>query len=201
MLLIRHSMTEGNSYGRYIGARTDEPLCEKGRELLKSFSYPEVEKVFVSPMLRCRQTAESFFPGQELFVEELLRECDFGAFENKNYIELSGDSRYQEWMDSNGTLPFPDGESKEGFQKRCKEGFCRCLEVCEKEKIQKAAFVVHGGTVMSILDAYTDTGKQYYEWMLKNAEAYEIEVDETTWEKNRTVKVLGKYTGEGFETL
>ena len=34
ILLIRHSMTAGNKLGRYIGARTDEPLCEEGIHLL-----------------------------------------------------------------------------------------------------------------------------------------------------------------------
>ena len=28
ILLIRHSMTAGNKLGRYIGARTDEPLLK-----------------------------------------------------------------------------------------------------------------------------------------------------------------------------
>ena len=63
ILLIRHSMTAGNKLGRYIGARTDEPLCEEGIRLLENFSYPPVQRVFVSPMRRCRETAEILFPG------------------------------------------------------------------------------------------------------------------------------------------
>ena len=30
LLLIRHSITAGNLEHRYIGCRTDEPLCEAG---------------------------------------------------------------------------------------------------------------------------------------------------------------------------
>ena len=63
ILLIRHSMTAGNKLGRYIGARTDEPLCEEGIRLLENISYPPVQRVFVSPMRRCRETAEILFPG------------------------------------------------------------------------------------------------------------------------------------------
>ena len=55
--LIRHGMTEGNRYQRYIG-KTDELLCEEGKEKLKEFFYPEPEAVFVSPLVRCRETAE-----------------------------------------------------------------------------------------------------------------------------------------------
>ena len=52
---------------------------------------------------------------------------DFGEFEGKNYIELQKDPNYQAWIDSNGTLPFPGGESREAFIKRCEQGFYRML--------------------------------------------------------------------------
>ena len=109
--LIRHGMTEGNRHQRYIGV-TDEALCPEGAELLNNFSYPAVQTVFVSPLRRCRETAEILFPGQKVRIIDQLAECDFGEFENKNYKELSGDPRYQAWIDSNGMMAFPGGESK-----------------------------------------------------------------------------------------
>ena len=33
IVFIRHSMTAGNLERRYIGCRTDEPLCEAGISL------------------------------------------------------------------------------------------------------------------------------------------------------------------------
>ena len=54
----------------------------------------------------------------------LLKECDFGDFENKNYKELSGNPDYQAWIDSGGALPFPGGEDPEGFRNRCRGGLC-----------------------------------------------------------------------------
>ena len=107
--LIRHGMTEGNRYQRYIG-KTDELLCEEGKEKLKEFFYPEPEAVFVSPLVRCRETAEILFPEKRLRIIDQLAECDFGDFENKNYLELSGNPDYQAWVDSGGILPFPNGE-------------------------------------------------------------------------------------------
>ena len=104
--LIRHGKTKGNLEGRYIG-RTDESLCEAGRENLKKYQYPQVEMVFTSPMKRCMQTAETIYPGQQYQCIEEFRESDFGAFEGHTYKELSGDVRYQAWIDSGGTLPFP----------------------------------------------------------------------------------------------
>ena len=35
VILIRHGKTYGNMLGRYIGSRTDEPLCREGIRLLK----------------------------------------------------------------------------------------------------------------------------------------------------------------------
>ena len=127
--LIRHGMTEGNRYQRYIG-KTDELLCEEGKEKLKEFFYPEPEAVFVSPLVRCRETAEILFPEKRLRIIDQLAECDFGDFENKNYLELSGNPDYQAWVDSGGILPFPNGESREEFSEtysgRVPEG-CKCL--------------------------------------------------------------------------
>ena len=71
--LIRHGMTEGNRYQRYIG-KTDELLCEEGKEKLKEFFYPEPEAVFVSPLVRCRETAEILFPEKKLRIIDQLAE-------------------------------------------------------------------------------------------------------------------------------
>ena len=95
--LIRHGQTEGNRYHRYIGRQTDEALCPEGiQELEKNRKdYPlTAQRLFVSPMLRARQTAQILFPGREVCVVEELSECDFGDFENKNYLELAGNADY-----------------------------------------------------------------------------------------------------------
>jgi broad specificity phosphatase PhoE len=84
------------------------------REKLKTAS---VDTVVSSPMKRCVQTAEIYFPGQEPVIQEKLRESDFGLFENKNYEELKDEPEYQKWLDSGGTIPFPGGESHEAFLK------------------------------------------------------------------------------------
>ena len=101
--LIRHSMTKGNKEKRYIGT-TDESLCLEGIQLLEERKgmYPEVTYVYVSPMKRCVQTAEIIYPKMmkagAYSCNEKLRECDFGLFENHNYIELSGMDR--QWWEA-----------------------------------------------------------------------------------------------------
>ena len=199
--LIRHFATEGNLEKRYIGV-TDEEIKaefvlehtlkkeENGREEWK----PEL--VIVSPLRRCRQTAEILFPGEPVHIIEELAECDFGEFENKNYKELEGNPHYQEWIDSNGTLPFPNGESQESFRKRSTTGFKRCIEQCLKEEINEAAFVVHGGTIMSVLSSLATKEKDYFCWQVKNAEGFLVEVTKEEWENTRKVTVIKEINGK-----
>lgn len=182
--LIRHGMTEGNRHQRYIGV-TDEPLCPEGIERLKNITYPKPQAIFVSPLRRCQETAEILFPGQKVRIIDQLAECNFGAFENKNYKELSDDPRYQAWIDSNGIMAFPGGESKEECAARNLEGFQRVVTVCIREQISEAALVVHGGTIMNIMEEYADIQKPFYEWHVRNGGGYEVELDENLWKNGR----------------
>ncbi|MCH1983634.1 histidine phosphatase family protein [Ruminococcus sp. OA3] len=192
LYLIRHSITYGNTLGRYIGT-TDEPLCQEGIELLQKKIYPGADAVYASPLKRCTQTAEIIYPEKPIHIIEDLAECDFGIFENKNYLELDGNEDYQRWIDSGGTLPFPCGESQETFRSRCLRGFERVAADCIREEKRSAALVVHGGTIMSILDGLAVPHEDFYFWQVKNARGYEIELDEQQWNKGkREVSVCGK---------
>lgn len=184
--LIRHGMTAGNLKGRYIG-KTDEPLCEAGKKALGELDYPAPELVFVSPMIRCRETAEILFPGKKLRIIDQLAECDFGDFENKNYRELSGNPDYQAWVDSGGTLPFPGGESREACRKRNQEGFRRMVTACIREKAESAAVVVHGGTIMNIMETWAVPEREFYGWHVKNGRGYLVELDTGLWRSGREI--------------
>lgn len=174
--LIRHGMTEGNKKKRYIGT-TDEHLSLEGREEIMQISYERPEKLFVSPLKRCQETAQILFPKMEYEIISNLRECDFGDFENKNYLELADNEDYQAWIDSNATLPFPNGESLDGFKQRCLDGFQEVLEICKEKQCKTAAIVAHGGTIMSIMEVYGEPKKSYYEWHAKNGQGYQLEID------------------------
>ena len=187
LILIRHGKTAGNLLGRYIGSRTDEPLCDEGREELAGKQMPEVERLYVSPMKRCVETAEILWPGfdrKKMQKVTDLRECDFGDFENKNYKELSGNGDYQAWIDSNGTLPFPNGESMDAFKSRCLEAFARIVEEVSgaeqewiasgKTGIFRAGIVVHGGTIMAILEQYGYPKAAYFDYQVKNGCGYRL---------------------------
>ena len=119
IVLIRHGATAGNIEKRYIGT-TDEPLCDTGtakiHEYMSAGCYPKVQALYVSPLKRCSQTAAFIYPDMKQIIVQDFRECDFGKFEGKNYKELTGDEYYQKWIDSNGTIPFPQGEDIADFR-------------------------------------------------------------------------------------
>ena len=176
--------TEGNKLSRYIGT-TDEPLCQEGTEFLHKMDYPKVQAVYVSPLKRCVQTAEILFPGAEQVVCEQMRECDFGLFEGKNYQELTGNPKYQSWIDSGGTKAFPGGEDPMEFRKRCVCGFEQMMEKMIKGKRKKIAFVVHGGTIMSVMEAFDPEKKEFYHWQVKNGKGFHFQIEEEKWQQGK----------------
>lgn len=169
---IRHGATAGNLQKRYIGI-TDEPLCEQGIAELKKLQPVLTQRslLIASPMLRCIQTAELLYPKQAVQICENFRECNFGDFENKNYLELSGNSDYQNWIDSNGTAYFPNGESPQEFKNRTIQAFEKLIKNYQTDM----AVVAHGGTIMAILEKFAVPKKSYYEYQIPNACGYATE--------------------------
>lgn len=184
VLLLRHGQTQGNLEKRYIG-KTDEPLLLDDTESMRKISAFQKrleqegiagsQKLFVSPMLRCRQTAELLFPGQEQVVIDKLREMDFGRFEAKNYMELSADPAYQAWIDSDGRLPFPEGEDRECFIRRTMEGFRQMTEQAWRENCGQIAAVVHGGSIMAILSCLMQD--DYFAYQVPNLAGYAFQYE------------------------
>lgn len=175
--LIRHFATDGNLHKRYIGS-TDEALCEEGKLIAQSIQYPEIEALFVSPLLRCVETAKIIYPSHMAVVLHEFRECDFGEFENKNYKELSNNPNYQDWIDSDGTLPFPGGEDIMHFKERCVMAFHDMIDICLERAYESIGVIAHGGTIMSILDQYSEPHEGYFHWQVGNGMGYIAEMKE-----------------------
>lgn len=196
LALIRHGETKANREHRYLG-RTDEGLSKDGIDRLLEYKrrndYPAAEFLFSSPMKRCLETAEILYPNLSPRIIPEWVEMDFGRFEYKTYEELKGDAQYQAWLDSQGTLAFPEGEGREQFMLRCEKGFDKmCREIFRavgkqkqrapkstreirdrRKKIRKqavAACIVHGGTIMALLSRLH--GNDYYDYQVANGRGY-----------------------------
>lgn len=201
LILIRHLKTPGNEKRQYIGS-TDEDLSEQEvlnfKKKCKQASYPQVQQVIVSPMKRCVQTAELIYLNMQMQLEPLLKECDFGIFEGKTYEELKDRAEYQAWLDSGGTIAFPEGEEQKEFRSRCVRGMlCQVDRLCE-ENVENAAFVVHGGTIMAVLEQLAEDQKDFYYWQVENGGGYRMLVDEDEWKSGihrfREIQKLGGTT-------
>lgn len=160
--LLRHGETALNAERRYQG-RLDTPLSDAGaRQLRPPPLFPE--HVYVSPMLRARQTASVLFPAAEQRVVEDLREMDFGIFEGKTYRELSGNSAYRRWVDSGCTAPVPEGEDRASFCART----CAAFEELLAEELaageETLVIVAHGGTQMAVLERWGVPRRDYFDW-------------------------------------
>ncbi len=184
LVLVRHGKTLSNKEHRYLG-KTDEGLSEEGIIDLQNGKamgiYPDVDYLFSSPMKRCLETASIIYPQKDPIIILDWQEMDFGEFEGKNHLDLNGDKRYREWIDSNGTLPFPGGESREDFFMRCKKGLYEMYEhiiseenygentvhICDQMTI---GLIVHGGTIMSLLSNLY--GGDYYDYHISNGKGY-----------------------------
>ena len=169
LIFIRHGATAGNLERRYIG-RTDEPLCPEGIKQVMRLKEQGIsaDVVFSSPMRRALETAKLLFPKNEPEVFYGFRETDFGIFEGKTADELSGSAEYRAWVESGCLSTIPGGESIESLKKRCVKAFDEALNsVTDGET---AAFVVHGGVIMAILEARAVPKRNFYAYHIKNGE-------------------------------
>ena len=159
--LFRHGQTLWNAQRRYIGS-TDQSLSPEGRAALAGRAGPPVDRLWVSPLRRCRETAAMLYPGMEQQVVEDLRECAFGVFEGRTYEELRDDPAYRRWLDSAGEIPPPGGEGKAESRARVLGAFLPLMETRGS-----AALVVHGGTIMTLLEAF-EVSHRFYDWQPPN---------------------------------
>ncbi len=191
LYIIRHGLTEFNKAKKYQGT-LDIPLSEEGvSEIEKADITPEL--VYVTPLMRTKQTAEHMFPSVKQVVNEDIREMNFGIFEGRNYLDMANDEQYRKWVDSDCTLPCPNGESREIFTKRVCKGIDNIIteNILRNNKI--AVVVAHGGTQMALLSAWGKQKKAYYEWLCNNNCGYVCEINEKTWENTKSMTVIARY--------
>ena len=185
IMLIRHSVTEGNLQRRYVGV-TDESLCQAGLATAQQAAVKlplSPEKVYCSPLKRCIQTADILFPDAEKAIQPLLRECDFGIFEGKTHAELTNDPDYIRWVASEGSFTPPGGESGADAQKRCLDGFSHIIADVRLCGLKTAAAVTHGGVIMRIMSHLFGGG--IYNWQPENCGGFLLTINGSETEFQR----------------
>jgi len=64
--------------------------------------------------------------------------------------------------------PIPEGESVTDFKTRCCEAFTETIKNVQDGS--RVGFVVHGGVIMAIMEAYARPKKDFYAYHIGNGE-------------------------------
>ena len=177
IFLFRHGQTASNAANKYVG-RTDEPLCELGIAAAQAAgSDPSVREVMVTPLIRTQMTAAILFPNARQILCPGLREMDFGDFEGRSAQQMSEDQDYRYWVEQTQCMgPCPHGEARLVFQHRVCAAFREIVDRAQAEGVEKLYFVVHGGTIMSVMSRFARPEAPYFSWRLKNCQGYAARV-------------------------
>jgi alpha-ribazole phosphatase len=198
---IRHGMTQGNLSGRYVGQQ-DLPVCSEGfaqmRRMAERFSYPQVSAVYLSPMLRCRQTADFLYPQTPGKVVEEIAEMSFGDFEGKLISEVKELPAFKLWLaDARHNAP-PGGEDGELFFNRVSAGLQAIFTDMMRNGSTQAAVVTHGGVMMTLLSAFGYPRRPMTAWPAGNLAGYTVRTSAQMWMRDRAFEIIGTLP-EGFE--
>jgi len=189
--LIRHGATDANIKGQYIGCKTDLPLSPEGlnelRLLKENMDYPQIERVYSSPMLRAKQTAAVLYPDNNVVCVENLKEYDFGAFEGKTAAELEGNPYFAPWASGKLAAP-PDGETNSDFIKRLCIGLNQIVLDMLDNELSEAAVIMHGGAIMMLLGATAVPQHKPVEWTADCGRGYSILITPSLYHKSGIVE-------------
>lgn len=195
VFLIRHGITKGNLEGKYIGF-TDLPLADEGYAAIKRMAddeiYPDVQKVYSSPLKRCLETAEIIYPNRYVRQIENLCECDFGEFEGKTPEELQDLPEYADWLKGGYEAKAPGGESYGEFALRCIDGLDEVFHDMMKEHITRAAIITHAGVIMNLLAGYGLPKGKPADYALNQGEGFAINLSTFLWQKGPAFEIIGK---------
>lgn len=196
IVFIRHGMTEANEDGRYIGS-TDLPLSNLGAQELfdkiDKLDYPTVQKVYTSPLKRCKQTVSILHPNRLTVEMEQLREMDFGEFENKKAQDLMDTPEYKEFIKGGLDNPPPKGESIRDVVNRCYEAINMIISDMMYEGLTNVAVVTHGGIIMNMLSCFGLPKRKPMEYACDFGEGFEVMVTASMWQRSGAFEILGRY--------
>ncbi len=179
--VFRHGETELNKQKRWQGSGMDYDLNENGvlqaKGLIEKLKNRGLEKIYSSPLIRAKHTAEVVAEALKIPVEVRydLRECFYGQAEGqliadlqKNVPEIVNNWNSPEYFD----IRFENGESK-------KEALDRVLKELIKltdENFKIAGVAIHGGTMGAMLNyLHYDFDK------LQNCAAFHLVFDDGQW--------------------
>ena len=196
-------MTEANADGRYIGI-TDLPLSSQGAQALydklEKYEYPPAQKVYTSPLKRCKQTVSILQPNRLTVELGELVEMDFGDFENKKIADLMDTDEYKAFIKGGLDNPPPGGESLRSVINRCYKALQIIISDMMYEGLTNVAVVTHGGIIMNMLSCFGIPKRSPMDYSCDFGEGFEVIVTASMWQRSEAFEVLCTYpAGEEIE--
>lgn len=152
LVLLRHARIAADRVGRMIGS-TDVELDALGHRQAAAVG-PLVrrwhpERFFVSPLVRCRQTAAAAMPHIEFTPDDDLREIDFGRLEDRSFSEAAREdpTLAERWREFSPEFTFPGGESIGGFAAR----IIRAADRLACDEAPTVMAVTHKGVIRAMI--------------------------------------------------
>ena len=191
---IRHAICEANEEGRYVGI-TESPVSANGRKELaekaERYVYPEVDKVYVSPLRRCIATAAFLYPEGYARVVPELREMNFGEFEGRLLSDIKDAPEYKAFIKGGLDNPPPGGESLRHVVQRCFEGLDFIVNDMMKNGYSSAAVVTHGGIIMNMMSCFGLPKYSPNDFACDFGEGFTVLVTAQMWQQSGAFEILG----------
>lgn len=178
LFLIRHAQSEANK-SRIMASRLAFPLTSAGKadaDLIASqlSEIVQINRIISSPLVRARQTADSFANLYNLQIEEdeRISEQELGKYSGMTYDQVKKEDQYEtvtsrrwDWVPEEG------GESYRMIARRVKS-FFDSLSIDKSEKI---LIVTHAVTFRLIKAVLENTLPEYPESFPNNGEIWKVD--------------------------
>lgn len=171
IVFIRHAESKWNVLRKVQGNLADPTitLTPAGQLSVRPAlaALPKPHTLIVSPLIRCKQTAEAWFDTsfEQIPIttkqEPNLLEINAGIYEGRNIDELKNDPLWKLWMNDPISFPgFPEGEKLEDFSRRVLQSAATlCMDHADSN--QRVCVITHG-VVMRVLKCFiADQGLEH----------------------------------------
>lgn len=147
LYLIRHTsiaISPGICYGQ-SDVELADTFIDEAEEIKVQISDIKFDKIYSSPLTRCKKLAEHIF-SSDIIYDNRLMELNFGEWELQAWDKINH-PQINRWMTDFVNTPCPKGESFIELHNRVK-GF---LNDFKKEKLNNVSIITHGGVIRSII--------------------------------------------------
>lgn len=113
LTLVRHTsvdVSKGICYG-ITDVRLASTFLSEVDQIRRQLGGERFDAVFSSPLTRCTSLAAEILPGNDIRVDHLLTELDFGNWEMVSWDSIFASSEGKQWFANYVNTPCPNGES------------------------------------------------------------------------------------------